>query len=75
MLQISERLVHVTAYSICTQLSTNRWAQAENIAFVGTYITTDKVYSSIFFFFFELLLFWERLTGQVSLVAGPMPIV
>lgn len=64
VLQISERLMHVTAYSVGTWLATNRWAQTEDIAFVGTYITTDKVCSSIFF--------W---TIAVPGKTGPRPIV
>lgn len=67
---LSERLMH--ASSVRMWLTTDRWAQAEDVAIADTCITTDDVTRRLSF---QLLLFRRRPAGQVSLVAGPRPMV
>lgn len=67
---LSERLMY--ASSVRMWLTTDRWAQAEDVAIADTCITTDDVTRRLSF---QLLLFRRRPAGQVSLVAGPRPMV
>lgn len=65
---LSERLMH--ASSVRMWLTTDRWAQAEDVAIADTCITTGDVTRRLSF-----QLFRRRPAGQVSLVAGPRPMV
>lgn len=67
---LSERLMY--ASSVRMWLTTDRWAQAEDVAIADTCITTDDVTRRLSF---QLLLFRRRPAGQVLLVAGPRPMV